>query len=149
MLLIKRKCKEWAEHARKRNFLFLSRVKFRRYIFSSNIVTLGQPQIGVHDLFTQEREGEKGQPHDVEWLLRSLFRKPEEIFGESSGNLSAINVSSCSLRDHQCGCRGGNRYVEGDLLTFGYLMLDDSLGFHYYRLISVEWFPGIPLLSAN
>ena len=27
------------------------------------------------------------------------------------------------------GCRGGNRYVEGDLLTFGYLMLDDSLGF--------------------
>ena len=25
------------------------------------------------------------------------------------------------------GCRGGNRYVEGDLLTFGYLMLNDSL----------------------
>ena len=33
--------------------------------------------------------------------------------------------------------RGGNRYVEGDLLTFGYLMLDDALGFPYYRLINV------------
>ena len=30
---------------------------------------------------------------------------------------------------------GGNRYVEGDLLTFGYLMLDDALPFPYYRLI--------------
>ena len=49
------------------------------------------------------------------------------------------------------GCRGGNRYVEGDLFTFGYLMLDDalpsltigslmlddSLGVPYYRLINV------------
>ena len=25
------------------------------------------------------------------------------------------------------GCRGGNRYVERDLLTFGYLLLDDTL----------------------
>ena len=32
---------------------------------------------------------------------------------------------------------GGNRYVEGDLLTFGSLMSDDSLGFPYYRLINV------------
>ena len=36
------------------------------------------------------------------------------------------------------GCRGGNRYVEGDLLTFGYLMLDDSLGYPYYRLFNVR-----------
>ena len=36
------------------------------------------------------------------------------------------------------GCRGGNRYVEGDLLTFGYLMLDDSLGFPDYRLLNVR-----------
>ena len=27
--------------------------------------------------------------------------------------------------------------VEGDLFTFGYLMLKDSLGFHYYRLCNV------------
>ena len=33
------------------------------------------------------------------------------------------------------GCRGGNRNVEGESLTFGELMLDDSLG--------------IPLLSVN
>ena len=33
-------------------------------------------------------------------------------------------------------CRGGNRYVEGDLLTFGYLMLDDSLGYPYFRLFN-------------
>ncbi len=36
------------------------------------------------------------------------------------------------------GCRGGNRYVEGDLLTFGYLMLNDSLGYPYYRLFNVR-----------
>ena len=35
------------------------------------------------------------------------------------------------------GWGGGNRYVEGDLLTFGYLMLNDSLGYPYYRLINV------------
>ena len=45
-------------------------------------------------------------------------------------------------------CRGGNRYVDGDLLTFGYLVLDDSLGVHYYRLFNVKSFPWIPLLSA-
>ena len=36
------------------------------------------------------------------------------------------------------GCRGGNRYVEGESLTFGYLMLDDSLGYPYYRLFNVR-----------
>ena len=35
------------------------------------------------------------------------------------------------------GCRGGNRYVEGEPLTFGYLLLDDSLGYPHYRLINV------------
>ena len=35
------------------------------------------------------------------------------------------------------GWGGGNRYVEGDLLTFGYLMLNDSLGYPYYRLINI------------
>ena len=53
------------------------------------------------------------------------------------------------------GCRDGNRYVEGDLLTFGYLMLDDalrsltignlmlddSLGVPYYRLINIFLIP--------
>ena len=34
------------------------------------------------------------------------------------------------------GCRGGNRYVEGELLTFGYLVLDDSLGYPYFRLFN-------------
>ena len=46
------------------------------------------------------------------------------------------------------GCRVGNRYVEGDLLVFGELMLDDSLGYPYYRLFHVRWFPWIYLLSA-
>ena len=36
------------------------------------------------------------------------------------------------------GCRGGNQYVERDLLTFGYLMLNDALGFPYYRLINIR-----------
>ena len=36
------------------------------------------------------------------------------------------------------GCRGGNRYVEGDVLTFGKLMLDDALGYLYYRLFKVR-----------
>jgi hypothetical protein len=35
------------------------------------------------------------------------------------------------------GWRGGNQNVEGDLLTIGYLMLNDSLGYPYYRLINV------------
>ena len=35
------------------------------------------------------------------------------------------------------GCSGGNRYVEGDLLTIGYLMLDDALGYPYYRLTNI------------
>ena len=35
---------------------------------------------------------------------------------------------------HSVGWGGGNRYVEGDLLTFGYLMLNDSLGYPYFRL---------------
>ena len=47
------------------------------------------------------------------------------------------------------GWRGGNQNVEGDLLTFGYLMLDDSLGYPYFRLFNVGRFPWIPLLSAN
>ena len=34
------------------------------------------------------------------------------------------------------GWGGGNRYVEGDLLTFGYLMLNDSLGYPYFRLFN-------------
>ena len=34
---------------------------------------------------------------------------------------------------------GGNQNVEGDLLTFGYLMLDDSLPSHY-RLFNVGWY---------
>ena len=35
------------------------------------------------------------------------------------------------------GCRGGNRYVEGEPFTFGELMSDDSLGSPYYRLFNV------------
>ena len=49
------------------------------------------------------------------------------------------------------GYRGGNRYVEGESLTFGelmlddylpsctigYLMLDNSFGFPYYRLFNI------------
>ena len=31
---------------------------------------------------------------------------------------------------------GGNRYVEGDLFTFGYLMLDDALGYPYFPLFN-------------
>ena len=34
------------------------------------------------------------------------------------------------------GWGGGNRYVEGDLLTFGYLMLYDALGYPYFRLFN-------------
>ena len=45
------------------------------------------------------------------------------------------------------GCRGGNRYVEGDLLIVGYLVLDDSLGFPYYRLFNVRCFLWIPLFK--
>ena len=41
-------------------------------------------------------------------------------------------------------CRGGNRYVEGNLLTFGYLVLDDSLDWKYYRLFNVRWYPSFP-----
>ena len=33
--------------------------------------------------------------------------------------------------------RPGNRYVEGEPLTIGYLMLDDYLGFPYYRLFNI------------
>ena len=33
--------------------------------------------------------------------------------------------------------RGGNRYVEGESLIFGYLMLNDALGYPYYRLINI------------
>ena len=57
--------------------------------------------------------------------------------------LSLMFATSCYETTHSgygttpVGCRGGNRYVEGDLLTFGYLMLDDALGFPYYRLINV------------
>ena len=32
---------------------------------------------------------------------------------------------------------GGNRYVEGEPRTFGYLMLYDALGYPYYRLFNV------------
>ena len=35
------------------------------------------------------------------------------------------------------GCKGGNQNVERDLLTFGELILNDSLGFPYYRLINI------------
>ena len=28
-----------------------------------------------------------------------------------------------------------------DNFTIGYLILDDSLGYHYYRLFNVRWFP--------
>ena len=40
---------------------------------------------------------------------------------------------------------GGNQDVEGDLLTFGHLILDDALGYPYYRLISVEWVPSLKI----
>ena len=40
-------------------------------------------------------------------------------------------------RDSTGGCRGGNRYVEGEPRTFGELMLDDSLPSHY-RLFNVR-----------
>ena len=33
---------------------------------------------------------------------------------------------------------GVNRCVEWDLVTFGYLLLDDPIGFPYYRLFNVR-----------
>ena len=51
----------------------------------------------------------------------------------------STGVVLCSLCPPKkvVGCRGGNQKVEGGLLTFGHLMLDDSLGFPYYRLINI------------
>ena len=47
-------------------------------------------------------------------------------------------VVLCSLSPKKVvGCRGGDRYFEGEPLTFGYLVLDDSFGYHYYRLFNV------------
>ena len=58
-----------------------------------------------------------------------IFEEPEmevlQLFNSINGN-----------RTTPVGCRGGNRYVEGDLLTFGYLMLDGSLGYPYFRLFN-------------
>ena len=34
------------------------------------------------------------------------------------------------------GWGGGNRYVEGEPRIFGYLMLDDALGYPYFRLFN-------------
>ena len=45
--------------------------------------------------------------------------------------LGTERVSQDSIGVTPVGCRGGNRYVEGDLLTFGYLMLYDALGYPY------------------
>ena len=60
--------------------------------------------------------------------------------------MGAPSFPPCSL-DRRCfmfivspkrvvGWGGGNQNVEGDLLTIGYLMLDDSLPSHY-RLFNV------------
>ena len=52
--------------------------------------------------------------------------------GETSGR---SHTEKCTLKEAASapvspkkvvGCRGGNRYVEGDLLTIGELMLDDT-----------------------
>ena len=48
----------------------------------------------------------------------------------------SLREHSLRLRDHPVGWGGGNRYVEGDLLTFGYLILNDSLGYPYFRLFN-------------
>ena len=63
-------------------------------------------------------------------------------------NLQLIDVKPISDLGHgtthsgygttSVACRGGNRYVEGDLFTFRYLVLDDAFGYPYYRLINVE-----------
>ena len=73
--------------------------------------------------------------------------KARKMSGEVGGH-SGYGTTHSSYGTTLVGCRGGNRYVEGDLLTFGYLMLDDSLGYYYYRLFNVGQFPWIPLLSA-
>ena len=52
------------------------------------------------------------------WTSGGLAGRPVLLFGSIFGPVGA-----------KLGCRGGNRYVEGDHLTFGFLMLDDSLGY--------------------
>ena len=43
-------------------------------------------------------------------------------------SVSAMLYSENSVSPKKVGgCRGGDQNVEGDLLTIGYLMLDDSL----------------------
>ena len=80
------------------------------------------------------------------WNFANLKHKTWELL-----NLTTSDFRNCfifdtpnlfpSLFTKVVGCRGGNRYVEKEPLTFGELILDDSLGFPYYRLIDVGWFP--------
>ena len=51
------------------------------------------------------------------WLSRDSLKLPKLCYGTTHSGYGTTPV----------GCRGGNLYVEGDLLTFGYLMLDDYL----------------------
>ena len=54
----------------------------------------------------------------------------------------------CALLDPALGSSYHRLFnVEGDLVTIGYLMLDDFLSSHY-RLFNDGRFPWIPLLSA-
>ena len=52
-------------------------------------------------------------------------------------NAKMVTRFGTTLKNSEVGCRGGNQNVEGGLLTFGLLMLDDSFGFPYYRLINI------------
>ena len=66
------------------------------------------------------------------------------LFGSPYLRETGYGTTHSGYRTTPVGCRGGNRYVEGDLLTFGYLMLDDSLGYLYFRLFNVDDSLGFP-----
>ena len=69
-------------------------------------------------------------------LLNSLKGKIEDSMCGTTH--SGYGITHSGYGTTLVGCRGGNRYVEGDLLTFGCLMLDDALGYPYYRLFNVR-----------
>ena len=70
-----------------------------------------------------------GWRRNVSASIPTLATLWTDVCGSLFATVSRVGLTTgIQERKQILGCRGGNRYAEGDLLIFGQLILDDSLG---------------------
>ena len=113
------------------NKLFLT--KFKPNELSTILRDLGNHEkLNVKHLLSDFKENEQQKNEGIGGSNRRNHGKKRSKKRTHSG----YGTTHSGYGTTPVGCRGGNRYVEGDLLTFGYLMLNDSLGDPYFRLFN-------------